>query len=146
MGALLDDAPVLEDDDEVGIADRRQPVGDDEGRSSSEQEPQRPFDLPLGADVDRRGGLVQDQDSRVGEQRARQRHKLTLSKRESRAAFLQLRLVAVLEAQDEVVRADRLRGLHHLFRRRVGAAEGDVLGDRAGEEEAFLGNDPELVP
>ena len=28
---------------------------------------------------------------------------------------------------------------------RVGAAEGDVLGDRAGEEEALLRDDPELA-
>jgi hypothetical protein len=32
--ALLDDAPVLHDeDDEVGVADRREPVGDDERRA-----------------------------------------------------------------------------------------------------------------
>jgi len=37
--SLLDHLAVLEHDDEVGIADRRQPVGDDEGRPVGEQRP-----------------------------------------------------------------------------------------------------------
>src|SRR6266480_111399 len=86
--SLLDDPAVLEDDDQVGIANRRQPVGDDEGCSPGEQQPQRPLDLALGADVDRGGGLVQNQDPGIGEQRARQRNELPLAEREARPAFL----------------------------------------------------------
>ena len=55
------------------------------------------LDPPLGADVDRGSGLVEDQDARVGEQRARERDELALAEREARAALLQLRVVAVLE-------------------------------------------------
>src|SRR5881397_3534563 len=50
----------------------------------------------------------------IDEERARQRDELPLSEREARPAFLQLCLVAVFEAHDEVVRADRLCGLHDL--------------------------------
>src|SRR5919106_1733361 len=56
--ALLDDAAVLEDDDEVGAADRREPVGDDERRPSREESPQRELDAALGPDVDARGRVV----------------------------------------------------------------------------------------
>ena len=52
VGALLDDAPVLEDDDHVGVADRRQAVGDHEGGAAVEQPPERPLDRAFGADVD----------------------------------------------------------------------------------------------
>src|SRR5229473_2816047 len=60
--ALLDDPAVLQHDDQVGIPNRRQAVGDDEGRPAGEQELQRALDLALGADVDRRGRLVEDEE------------------------------------------------------------------------------------
>jgi hypothetical protein len=49
---LLDDPAVLQDDDQVGVPNRGEPVGDDEGRPAREQEPQRTLDLALGTDVD----------------------------------------------------------------------------------------------
>ncbi len=67
------------------------------------------LDLPLGADVDRARRLVEDQDARVGEQRARERDELALAEREPRAALAELRVVAVLEPRDELVRADGAR-------------------------------------
>ena len=73
------------DDDQVGVPNRRQPVGDDEGRPARQSsEPQRALDLALGADVDRGRGLVEDQDPGIGEQRARERDELPLAERESR--------------------------------------------------------------
>ena len=50
---LLDDLPVLEDDDQVGVANRREPVSNHERRSAREQRPERPLDLAFRADVDR---------------------------------------------------------------------------------------------
>src|SRR5439155_6795048 len=91
------------------------------------------------------GRLVEDEDPRVGEERAREGHALALAEREARAALAELRLVAVLEAEDELVCADRLRGADDLLRARARLAEGDVLGHGAGEEKAFLRHDPELV-
>ena len=68
--ALLDDRAVLEHDDQVGVADRREAVGDDERRAAVQQPSQRALDAALGADVDRARRLVEDQDARVGEERA----------------------------------------------------------------------------
>ena len=82
---------------QVGVADRREAVGDDERRAAVEQPAQRALDPPLGADVDRRRRLVEDEDARVGEQRARERDELALAEREAEAALAELRLVAVLE-------------------------------------------------
>ena len=110
MRPLLDDLSVFEHDDQVGVPNRGETVRDDERRPPGEEEAQRLLDLPLRADVHRRGRLVEDQDARVGEQRPRERDELALAQRETGAALLELRLVAVLEPEDELVRAHRSRG------------------------------------
>ena len=96
------------------------------------------LDDALGGDVDARGGLVEDQQSRVREQRPGERHELALADREHRAALGDRGVVALGQALDEAVGADRRGG--GLARRRGGVrpAEGDVVADRAGEEEALL--------
>ena len=143
--SVLDDPAVVEHDDEVGAADRREPVGDDERRSPGEQPAQAALDPPLGADVDRRRRLVEDEDARVGEQRAREGDELALAEREPEAALADLRVVAVRELGDELVGADGCRRpLRSPRAMRVRPAERDVVGDRAGEEEALLRDDPEL--
>src|SRR3954466_720400 len=145
VGALLDDPAVLEHDDQVGVADRREPVGDDEGGSVGEEDAERVLDLAFGADVDRGRRLVEDQDSWVCEQGPGQGDQLALPEREPAAALLDLGFVAVLEPQDEVVGADCLRRLHDLLWARIRTAECDVLGDRPGEEEPLLRDDAELA-
>src|SRR5205085_4818568 len=118
---------------------------DDERGSAREQESECALDLPLRPDVDRRRRLVEDEDPRVGEQRTRERDELALAEREARAALLQLRLVPVLEAEDELVRTNGLRGADDVLGCGIGTRERDVLGDSAGEEESFLRDDSELV-
>ena len=145
MRALLDDPAAVEHDDSAGLADRRQAVGDDDRRASGEQAAQARLDAPLRVEVDVRGRLVEDQDARVGDERAGERDELALAGRQLRAALADGRLVAVLEALDELVGADGAGGGAHLVVRRVRAPEGDVVADRAAEQEALLGDDPELA-
>ncbi len=90
MRPPLDDPPVVEHDDQVGAADRGQPVRDDERGSSGEQQAKPVLDAPLGSDVDRRGRLVEDEDPRIGEQRSRERDELPLAEREPEAALAEL--------------------------------------------------------
>ena len=97
MRALLDDDAVLEDDDQVGVADRREAVGDHERGAAVRGAAERVLDPPLGADVDRARRLVEDQDARVGEQRAGEGDELALAEREPEAALAELGVVAVLE-------------------------------------------------
>ena len=82
MRAVLDNLAVLEHDDQVGVADRRQAMGDHERGAVGEQRPQRLLDRPLRPDVDRRRRLVEDEDARVGEQGAREGDELALAERE----------------------------------------------------------------
>ena len=143
--ALLDDAPMLEHHDQIGIADGRQPVGDDERSSVDQKAAKRNLDAALGADVDGRGRLVEDEDARVGEEGPGKGDELPLPERQARAAFLQLRLVSVLECRDELVRADSLGGLDDFIAGGIRAPERDVVVDGSREQEALLGNDPELA-
>ena len=110
-----------------------------------EQRAQRELDAPLGSDVDARGRLVEDEDARVGEESAREGDELALAEREPRAALGDLGLVAQLERRDEVVRPDRVRRGLDLLLGRVRPPEGDVLPNRAREEEALLRDDAELA-
>src|SRR5215210_7410917 len=106
MRPLLDYPAVLEHDDQVGIADRGEPMRDDEGRPRAEEGPQRALDLPLRADVDRRRRFVEDEDARVGQEGAGEGDELTLAEREARPALAEVGVVAVFERLDERVRAD----------------------------------------
>jgi hypothetical protein len=54
-------------------------VGDDERRPTGQEQSQGALDLPLGADVDGRRGLVEDEEAWIGQQRARERDELALS-------------------------------------------------------------------
>ncbi len=67
LAPSLRDPSVLDDQDRVGPANRRESVGDDDRRASGEQPVERALDQDLGRPVDVRGRLVEDQDARVGE-------------------------------------------------------------------------------
>ena len=82
-----------------GLADRRQPVGDDDRGAAGEQAAQAVLDPALGVEVDVRRRLVEDQDPRVGDERARERDELALAGRELYAALADLRVQALPAAQ-----------------------------------------------
>ena len=67
------------------------------------QRVQAVLDQRLALAVEARGRLVEDEDARVGEDRARDRDALALAARELHAALADDRVVALLEAVDELV-------------------------------------------
>ena len=62
VGADLDDGSAIEHEDAVGMANRAQPVGDDERGAAVEQSGQALLDQPLALGVEVAGGLVEDED------------------------------------------------------------------------------------
>ena len=102
MVAALDDDAVVEDDDLVGVDDRRQAVGDDQGRAVARDPVERRLDLALGMDVEGRGRLVEDQDRRRLEDGAGDGDALLLAAGELQAALADLGRVAVGQRFDEV--------------------------------------------
>ena len=143
--AACRDSPVLEHDDLVGHRDRRQPVADDERRARVHQPAQRALDLGLGGGVDARCRVVEDQDARVLEQRARDRDALALPAGQRQPALADERVVAVGQARDERVDACLARRLLDLVVARLGPRVGDVVAQRRGEQERVVGDQADLA-
>ena len=95
MGAALDDLPVLDHEDLVGLDDRRQAVGDHDGGAALERCRQRGLHVGLRRRVEVRRRLVEDHDPRLGEQQPGDREALPLAAREPVAALADHRVEPV---------------------------------------------------
>ena len=84
--ARLDDAAVVEHDDEVGLTDGREAVGDDDRGAALEGGVQRPLDGDLGLGVEVGGRLVEHDDVGRLEQQAGDGEPLLLAAAEPVAA------------------------------------------------------------
>src|SRR6185437_16240089 len=102
-------------------------------------------DRLLGFRVDRGGRLVQDQDLGVPQDGAGDRDALAFAAGQAVAALADAGAVAVVLLDDEVVGVGRPRRRHDVAEGGVGAGVGDVLGDRAVEEEGVLQHDADLI-
>src|SRR5581483_7800453 len=85
--AALDDLARFEHQDLIRAADRRQPMRDDERRPPGSQLAEAILDHLLALAVEARGGFVEDEDARVCENGARDRHALPLAARQLDAAL-----------------------------------------------------------
>ena len=65
VGPTLDDASLFQDHDTVGVLDRGQTVGDDEGGAPFHQRIHSRLHEGFGSGVDGRSSLVQDQYRRI---------------------------------------------------------------------------------
>ena len=95
MGSALGDPPVVEDEDAVGVADGAQAVRDEEARARAHDALERALHDRLALGVERARRLVEDQDPRVLQQRARDGQALPLAAGEVDAALAEPRAVAV---------------------------------------------------
>ena len=138
MAAALGDPAAVEHDDLVGIDDGRQAMGDHQGGAAAAHLFQRALDLLLGAGVERAGRLVEQQDLRVLQDGARDRHPLLLAARQLQAAFADRRLVAQRQRHDEIVDARQPGGLLDFLAGASGPAVADVVEDRVVEQHGVL--------
>ena len=146
MRALLDDVAGTHDQNQIGVDDGREPVRDHKARAPAHERLHRPADRLLGARVDARGGLVQNEDPRVVEQHARDGEQLALALADVLGVVGNARVVALWERAHKVV---DLRGAGrslHLVARGALAAIGDVLGDRAVKEPRVLQHHTKVPP
>jgi len=72
---------VPEHDDPSRALDRREAVGDDDRGAARQQPPHALLDPVLRVDVDVRGGLVEHEDARIGDQRPGEGDELALARR-----------------------------------------------------------------
>mmetsp|Transcript_20465 Transcript_20465/g.62302 ORF Transcript_20465/g.62302 Transcript_20465/m.62302 type:complete len:607 (+) Transcript_20465:191-2011(+) len=144
---LLHDAAAVHHADDVAVFDGGEAVGDHdrgETRLLDELVERLLHDL-LGLAVQRRRGLVQEQDARVVHQRARDRDALLLAAAEAVAAVPDVRVVALGERGDEAVRVRLDGGLLDLLvgERAAAGAHGDVVLHAAAEEHGLLAHEPD---
>ena len=144
MGALLDDVAVAHHQDEVGVPDRREPVGDDEGGPVLGQPVHGVLDDPLGPGVHGAGGLVQDQQGRAVHHRAGDGHLLPLPGGQV-GVVAQHGVVLVGEGLDVVVEAHGLAYLVQPLVRDALLAVHDVLPDGPLEQPGVLEDHAEQV-
>ena len=71
--------PLSSHEDQIGIGDGRQAMGDDEGGAALAERIERLLDAALGFGVEGAGCLVQDQDRRVLQNGTGDRKALTLT-------------------------------------------------------------------
>src|ERR1700722_349179 len=86
VGPGLDNGPIAQHQDAVGTLDRGEPMRNHEGRTIAQQLLERRLDMALGGGIERRGGLIENQDRSVAQQGARYRNALALAAREQHAA------------------------------------------------------------
>ena len=108
--ADLGDAPAVEHGDAVGVADRRQAVGDDDRRAAQQRRLEGGLDVRLVVVVEVARRLVEDHHLRILEQQAGDGDALLLAARQAVAALADDGVVAVGERGDGVVDAGRLGG------------------------------------
>src|SRR5690349_2780415 len=100
---------------------------DDERRAADRDALELRLDRLFGARIERRGGLVEDQNSWILEQRARDRYALLFAARELESALTYHRLVARRQPDDEVVDVRRARRFVHLRIARLRPPVADVV-------------------
>jgi hypothetical protein len=136
--AAFDDLPRFEHQDLVSAADGGQAVCDHERGAARPQAPKAVLDHLLALAVEARRRLVQDENTRVRQDRARDGDALPLAARQLDAAFADHRVVSLRELADELVAVGDAARLLDLGERGAGPGIADVGRDRAVEQEVLL--------
>ena len=135
-GRSLADLPVLDHEYAVGPPDQRRPMGHDDARDRHLRN--EIGDRLFRGLVEIGGALVEHENARPAVERARQQHALALAARERRSHVADQAEILHRRAHDVVVHLRRHGRLLHPLHVEVGIEEGDVVGDRAGEEPVVL--------
>ncbi len=138
VGTGFDDPALVHDDDAVRMPHGREPVGDDDHRAALADVRHVALHDGLAFIVQRARGLVEDEDARVGEERAGDRDALALAARQARTLLADDGVVALRQLADEVVRPRQARRVHHGLDGRGRVRDGDVLAHAAVEQQVLL--------
>ena len=118
VGSVFGDAAVVEDHDDIGILDGGQAVRDDEHRAALHQLIHAALDDGLGACVDGRGRLVEDQHGGVAEKDARDGEQLSLADRDVLGIAVERGVVAARQGADEEIRQKNVAAAQEADRQR----------------------------
>ena len=110
MGAAFEYLPSLDDQDLIGASDRRKPMGDHKSSTAAARLLSPSWISASDFAVEARGGLVEDQNTRVGEVLWRSRS-AAVGLGELYAAFADDGFIAIRKLLDELI---RIRHAAHL--------------------------------
>jgi len=99
VGAPFHDAALVDHENLVRVDDGGKAVGDDEGGAALQEPFQGPLDEALRLHVHAGGGLVQDEDAGIGQERAGEGNELPLAHGKQDAAFAHRGVVPVAQAR-----------------------------------------------
>src|SRR5262245_45258633 len=145
MGAVLSQTAALDGEEAVAAPHRRQPMRNDEDDAAFGKPRHVLLDDPLALIVERARRLVEDQDARIGNERARDGETLALAAREAGAALSHNGVVTIGELKDEIMRAGHLRGGNDPFDRHRAVRQRNMVAHRAIEQDALLQHDADLT-
>ena len=112
MRAFFHDFAIIDDQYLVGVAYRAQAVGNYEAGPTFHQPQQRLLDAHLRAGIHTAGGLIENKDGGVGQDRARNRQQLALPLAEVAGSFGEDRLVAVRQLTNKMIGIGHFGGLN----------------------------------
>jgi len=144
--APLYDLPLVHDEDQIGVLNRRESVGDDEARSSLHQVVHRFLDGDLGERVDVACGFVQYEHVWIGQEGPCNGYELLFTVRYVRCLFVDHGVVSIRQGHDEVVRLRHLRSPYDFLLCGVLFSVGYVLPYRAVEQPRVLQDHAEAPP
>src|SRR5207253_78365 len=117
--ALFDQLTLVQDQNDIGMADGREAVRYHEGGAPDHKMLQRIKDDGLRFGVNRGGWLIQDENRSVLEKGARHGDALALPAGELRAALTEQSLILMGQSHDEIVRVSRLGRLNNVVHARL---------------------------
>lgn len=145
MGAALDDAAMVEDHDAVGSHDGGEAMGDNHSGTAVQHIVEGGLQETFVLGVERRSGLVEDEQIGVTQQSTGNADALTLSAGEEASALAEVGLIAIGKLHDELVGLCCLGSSDDLFFGGIGASEGDVACHSVVEEKRVLCHDTDAT-
>src|SRR5215472_5050517 len=133
MSTEFDDASTVQNGDAIGVAHRRDPMRDKDGGSPLHDVAEVVENLVFGLGIHAREGVIENQDTRVTDQRARDCRALLLPAGERNTALADHGFVAFREASNIGGNVSGCRRLTNLRVRGRIYAERDVFPDAVAE-------------
>ena len=142
----IDDVATVQHQDLMAVGQGTEPVRHDQHGPAKRDALDVGIDQRLAFRIERAGGLIQDQDARIMDQRPRDRQTLALAAGQIGRTFLDPGLIAFGQTLDELLGAGQAGGAHRIAQGQAGAAGQDIVLDAAAEQEVFLQHHAEAAP
>src|SRR5690606_8196581 len=136
--AAFGNLPLAQDQNLVGIDDRGETVGDDDGGAVARNDVEGGLDVAFGLGVEGRSCLIEDEDGRGLQNGAGDGHALLLAAGEFQATLAHGRIKALGQGGDEIANLGHAGGLFNLFAAGAGAAIFDVVANSVVEQHRVL--------